>query len=189
MLGRLSLSLATTACVAALLLPNAIATVPAEPQLIRAPPVLVVRTLMASPGILIPFHEIVACAFPAATDDGIAPDSLVFHIVVGLKLRDQDDLEANPRSSQDQFNARYAPTAEQEQRVIDHLVASGFTITERFSNRLLVDAVGNNAAMEKAWGVQVHNVSCFDHKGLAALGTPIVPADLAPFVVGVIGPG
>src|SRR5262244_904968 len=98
-----------------------------------------------------------------ATDLGRAPANFPLQIVVGLDLRNRATLEAfiadvsNPASpnfqhflSQDEFNALYGPMPEEEQRVVEWLTASGFQVTERFANRLLVGAAGNNAAAERA---------------------------------------
>ena len=81
-------------------------------------------------------------------------------IVVGLALRNRDDLERfladvqdpdSPRYGQfltpSEFNARYGPTADAEQRTVDYLEANGLTVTDRFPNRLLVGAVGSVAAL------------------------------------------
>src|SRR5215510_14304342 len=92
------------------------------------------------------------------TNLGRAPANFPLHIVVGLELRNRADLEAfiadvsdstSPNFqhflSQDEFNALYGPTPQQEERVMEWLTANGFQVTERFANRLLVGATGNNA--------------------------------------------
>src|SRR5882724_4754741 len=38
-----------------------------------------------------------------------------------------------------QWNARFAPTVEQEQAVVDWATSNGLTITQRYENRLIVD--------------------------------------------------
>ncbi|MFI5399104.1 MAG: protease pro-enzyme activation domain-containing protein [Candidatus Binatia bacterium] len=113
-------------------------------------------------------------------------------IVVSLELRNRDELERfladvqNPNSptygqflTQDEFNARYAPTAEAEQRVADYLEVNGFTITDRFSNRLLVGAVGSVAALEHAFGVESYHVTFRGRTHYAAIDEPTWPADIA----------
>jgi len=135
-----------------------------------------------------------------ATDLGRAPVDLPLGIVVGLELRHKAALEAfiadvsNPASpnfqhflSQEEFNDRYGPTPEEEQRVVEWLTASGFRVTDRFPNRLLVGAVGDNAAAERAFGVSVHNVSLRGRLKYAAMNEPFFPADIAGFVTGVAG--
>jgi subtilase family serine protease len=77
-------------------------------------------------------------------------------------VRDQ----ANPASGRyhqfltpAQFNATYAPTAAQEGAVVDALRAAGFTVTQRFSNRTIVDATAPSATVERFFNTEMHNVS------------------------------
>jgi subtilase family serine protease len=121
-------------------------------------------------------------------------------IVVGLDLRNRDDLERfladvqNPDSpdygrflTQDEFNARYAPTADAEQRVVDYLKSNGLAVTDRFPNRLLIGATGSVAALERAFGVELYNVSFRGEAHFAAINDPTWPAGIADDITGVIG--
>src|SRR5581483_10158931 len=121
-------------------------------------------------------------------------------VVVGLDLHDKAGLDAflaqasDPRSpefqhflTQDQFNARYGPSADQEARVVAWLTQAGFHVTKRFPNRLLVEAQGTNAAAQAAFGVPVHNVLFQGQPHLAVLEAPRFPADVAAFATGVFG--
>jgi kumamolisin len=121
-------------------------------------------------------------------------------IVVGLTLRNRDELEnfladvQNPNSpnygrflTPDEFNARYAPTADAEQRVVDYLNTNGLTVTDRFPNRLLVGATGSVAALERAFGVDLYDVSFRGEAHFAAINEPTWPGDIADSVVGVVG--
>jgi kumamolisin len=121
-------------------------------------------------------------------------------IVVGLALRNPDELErfladvqdpASPNYgrflTQDEFNARYAPTADAEQGVVDYLNSNGLAVTDRFPNRLLVGATGSVAALERAFGVELYNVSFRGKPHYATINEPTWPADIADSVVGVIG--
>ncbi|HUI27464.1 MAG TPA: protease pro-enzyme activation domain-containing protein, partial [Candidatus Kryptonia bacterium] len=121
-------------------------------------------------------------------------------IVVGLDLRNRDELETlladiqNPHSpnyrrflTPEEFDSRYAPRADAEQRVVDHLQASGLRVTHRFRNRLLVSAAGSVAALEHAFGVEMHTVSLRGKSHYASVSEPSLPDDVASDVVGVIG--
>jgi len=121
-------------------------------------------------------------------------------IVVGLDLRNRADLEEfladvqNPASPNlgrfltlDEFDARYAPAADVEQGVVDYLQANGFTVTDRFSNRLLVGAVGTVAALESALHTEMYNVTFRGEAHYAATNEPTWPAALEGSIVGVIG--
>ncbi|HTU82921.1 MAG TPA: protease pro-enzyme activation domain-containing protein, partial [Candidatus Acidoferrales bacterium] len=58
-----------------------------------------------------------------------------------------------------QFNARYAPTAQQEQAVVTALQQAGFTVTQRYANRTLVDATAPSSTVERFFSTQMHTVS------------------------------
>src|SRR2546429_292136 len=86
-----------------------------------------------------------------ATDRGPAPRTDRHRIVVGLALRNRDELEtvlAQGRvMTQGEFDARYGPTAADEAAVVAHLAASGLAVTDRFRNRLVVGASGSVGAI------------------------------------------
>jgi len=128
-----------------------------------------------------------------------APDA-PHHVVVGLELRNRDTLEwfladvqdpASPRYgrflSQEAFDALYAPTEADEAAVVAHLERHGLRVTERAPNRLLVGARGSATAVERAFGVELHDVSFRGARRFTALSEPTFPADVARAVVGVIG--
>ncbi len=135
-----------------------------------------------------------------AVDLGRAPASERHRVVVSLDVRDREGLEAfladvqdpsSPRYrqflGQAEFDALYAPTEAQEQAVVDHLRGAGLRVTERFPNRLLVGAAGSVAALERAFGVEIHSVQRAGKRHYAALDEPSLPAEMASYVVGVIG--
>ena len=106
-----------------------------------------------------------------AADHGRASRTDRHHVVVGLELRDREALEAfladvqdpaSPRYrqflTQAEFNALHAPPEADEAAVVAHLRASGLQVTQRFPNRLVIGAVGTVAALERAFGVEIHTV-------------------------------
>src|SRR5262249_20586661 len=121
-------------------------------------------------------------------------------IVVSLDLRNRDALEtflvalqdpASPQYqhflTQDEFNALYAPTLAEEEAVVRHLRRHGFRVTERYPNRLLVGAVGDVAAIETAFGVEMQDVTVRHQRHFTANREPSFPPDIAHAIVGVIG--
>jgi len=153
-------------------------------------------TALAAPG---KFHSL-SPHLKDAVDLGRAPASERHRVVVSLDVRDREGLEAfladvqdpsSPRYrqflSQAEFDALYAPTEAQEQAVVDHLRGAGLRVTERFPNRLLVGAAGSVAALERAFGVEIHSVERGGKRHYAALDEPSLPAEMASYVVGVIG--
>jgi subtilase family serine protease len=82
-----------------------------------------------------------------------------------------------------EFDDRYAPTAAQEQRVLQALRRAGFTIEQRFSNRTIVDATGRTAVVERFFSTEIHNVNQGKHGERYTNLTPAtVPREIAPLV-------
>ncbi|TMB10560.1 MAG: hypothetical protein E6J71_26625 [Deltaproteobacteria bacterium] len=135
-----------------------------------------------------------------ARDLGRAPATERHRVVVSLDLRDREGLEAfladvqdpaSPRYhqflSQPDFDALYAPTEAQEQAVVDYLRGARLRVTNRFPNRLLVGSAGSVAALERAFGVEIHSVERGGRRHYAAFDEPSFPDAMASYVVGVIG--
>ncbi len=134
------------------------------------------------------------------TDLGVAEPSQPINISIGLQLRNQAGLDAfladvsNPESpnyqqylTQEQFNAAYAPTTDQQQKVMDWLTDNGFSITQTFENHLVIYAVGTNANAAQAFSVNIHNVSLANEVKYAAFEEPAFPGEIANLVTGVGG--
>jgi len=164
-------------------------------------PVVLAASVVATPALAAPGKSrSLSPHLKDAVDLGRAPATERHHVVVSLDVRDRDGLEAfladvqDPASphyrqylSQAEFDALYAPTEAQEQAVVDHLRGAGLRVSERFPNRLLVGAAGSVAALERAFGVEIHSVERRGKRHYAALDEPSLPAEMASYVVGVIG--
>ncbi len=58
---------------------------------------------------------------------------------------------------QREFNAKYGPTAASESAVVNWAKSKGFTVSNRYSNRLVVDLTGTAAQVQSALGVHMNN--------------------------------
>ncbi len=58
--------------------------------------------------------------------------------------------------SAEEWNQRFAPSVADEQAVVDWATAQGFTVTQRFANRLLVDVEAPSGTIEKALNVTMN---------------------------------
>jgi pro-kumamolisin-like protein len=154
-----------------------------------APP----RDAVAIPGSLSPL-------LPFAVDLGRLPATSEHSVVVGLELRNRDLLDAfladvhDPASpnygrflTAEEFNGLFAPTEAEEAAVVAHCEANGLEVTQRFSNRLVIAVTGTAAALDRAFGVELHAVSFAGARRFAAINEPTLPPDLARVVVGVVG--
>src|SRR6266566_482058 len=135
-----------------------------------------------------------------ATDRGRSNPRARHRVVVGLGLRNRDVLEAflaevhDPASpnygrflSQAEFDALFAPTPEVEARVVDHLVANGLEVTGRAPNRLLIAATGSVGDLERAFGVEMHDLALGGQLHYAAMNEPTLPPAVGEHVAGVLG--
>src|SRR5579863_7454745 len=119
--------------------------------------------LSASPLISVP-HTYGKLAFTdAGRRDGKAPVT----VVLTLRYNHQQELDRFVAElgrgrhhvlTPAQFNERYAPTREQEAAVVRELRKAGFTITQRYSNRTLVDAKAPARVVERFFHTEIHNV-------------------------------
>ena len=87
----------------------------------------------------------------------------------------------------DEWNARFAPSAADEQAVVDWARSQGLSVTNRFANRLLVDVEAPAGVIEKAFGVTINNYRLGDEVDFANDRDPLIPANLSGIVSGVLG--
>jgi len=87
----------------------------------------------------------------------------------------------------EEWNARFAPSAEDEQKVVDWAESQGLSVTNRYPNRLLVDLEAPAGVIEKAFGVTINNYRVDDEVDFANDRDPILPASLSGIVYNVEG--
>jgi hypothetical protein len=86
-----------------------------------------------------------------------------------------------------QWNTQFAPSATDEQQVVDWAVSQGLTVTERFPNRLTVGVHGSAAVVGRALGVQINS---YQLRGAAYYSNdrdPSIPTNLAGIVHSIAG--
>ena len=87
----------------------------------------------------------------------------------------------------DEWDARFAPSVEDEQAVVDWAKASGFTVTERYSHRLIVDLEAPSATIEKALGVTMNSYQLGGKTYFSNDRDPMIPASLSNTIQSVMG--
>lgn len=137
---------------------------------------------------------------------GPLPDATPLHILVGLRLQNETQLDSTilavntpgtPRYGHfltpAQFGAGYAPTSSQVQAVESYLASMGFTQISAPSNGLYVSAEGSAAAVEAAfnttlWQYQISGPNGEPSRTVYA-NTQVaqVPATLGGIVLSVVG--
>jgi hypothetical protein len=132
----------------------------------------------------------------AYLDSGRRAANAPVNISLTLRYNNQDALDQFVASVSDphsaayghfltpaQFNSMYAPTVQQEAAVVQGLQAAGFTITQRFANRTIVDASAPSATVERFFATEMHTVQQGKYGQRFANLTPAtVPASIASYV-------
>ena len=59
--------------------------------------------------------------------------------------------------TQEEWNARFAPSAQEERAVVEWAVSQGLKVTNRYPHRLIVDVEGPVSTIEAAFGVTINN--------------------------------
>jgi hypothetical protein len=86
-----------------------------------------------------------------------------------------------------EWNDRFAPSAADEQAVVDWATSQGLTVTKRYPNRLLVDVEGPVSLIQSALKV---NINRYQLNGAAVFSNdrdPAIPAHLSGIVMAVMG--
>jgi len=95
--------------------------------------------------------------------------------------------------SSEEWDARFAPTPEAEQAIVDWATSQGLTVTKRYPGRLVVDVEAPAGVIEKALQVTI-NTYLLPATGRAKARTvyandrdPVLPASLRPLVHSIHG--
>ncbi|MGA7572287.1 MAG: protease pro-enzyme activation domain-containing protein, partial [Candidatus Aquilonibacter sp.] len=131
----------------------------------------------------------------AFSDLGRRSSNLPVNVTITLRYNNQAQLDAlvasqsGPHGSHQfltpaQFNNEFAPTVQQEQAVVTALQNAGFTITQRYPNRTIVDASAPSATVERFFSTQIHSVQQgkYGQRYLNSTAAS-VPASIAPDVL------
>jgi len=86
-----------------------------------------------------------------------------------------------------QWNARFAPSAKDEQAVVDWATSNGLTVTKRYSNRLIVDVEGTSETIERAFGVQINSYQVGENTEFSNDRDPAIATNLVGILQSVGG--
>src|SRR5271166_4018837 len=86
---------------------------------------------------------------------GLRPPHLEAEEQLLRELQDKNSPQFHKYLSQEEWNARFAPSRADEQAVVDWAKSQGLTVTQRYPNRLLVDVEAPVASIEKALNVSI----------------------------------
>jgi subtilase family serine protease len=103
------------------------------------------------------------------------------------QLHDPESSQFHQYLSAEQWNARFAPSVEDEQAVIDWAHSQGLTVTNRFPNRLLVDVEAPVSAIERAFDVSINSYQKDGKPYFSIDRDPSIPSSLSNTVLFVFG--
>ena len=106
---------------------------------------------------------------------------------LAAELHDKKSAQFHKFLTAEQWKARFAPTAQDEQAVVDWAKSQGLTITHRYPNRLLVDVEGTAGTIEKALSITINNYAINGKPFFSNDREPMLPANLASTVWAVQG--
>lgn len=109
---------------------------------------------------------------------GLTPPKLAEEEQFLQTLQDRNSQNFHKYLTAEQWNARFAPAAQDEQAVVDWLTNNGLTVTQRYANRLVVDAEGPSQAIEKAFAIQINDYQTAAVSGFSNDRDPVIPAHL-----------
>jgi hypothetical protein len=98
------------------------------------------------------------------------------------ELQDKTSTNYHKFLTPDEWNARFAPAAEDEQAVVDWATSQGLTITARYPNRLMVNVEGTVGTIEKAFNIGINKYSVKGNVELSNDRDPQIPSNLLSIV-------
>ena len=98
------------------------------------------------------------------------------------QLQDKISPNFHKYLSPEQWNARFAPAAEDEQAVVDWATSQGLTITARYPNRLMVNVEGTVDQIQKAFNIKINRYSVNGQIEFSNDRDPEIPTNLQGIV-------
>jgi Pro-kumamolisin, activation domain len=154
----------------------------------------------AKPDVGIPLRGANVPLLKSAHSLGAVDGKQPLKLSVALQWRNQGELDAllrnlyDPSSSQyhqfltpDEFRAEFAPTADEQQQVVNYLRGLGFQVTSVSSNGLLVDATATEAQAEQGFKVHINNYQAGSHRFFANDRSPTIPSSLGSVILSISG--
>lgn len=146
-------------------------------------------------GASLPGADLVAERVQRATDLGRVPRDAQLDFVIGLQLRDRAVLHklidarrpGEEGLAPGDFAERFAPSAAGYARLQTWLAANQILVTRVVDGRTTITARGSAAAIERAFGVELHDYADGGETFRAAAGPLKLPYEALDIVVGVAG--
>lgn len=109
---------------------------------------------------------------------GLTPPKLAEEEKFLRELQDKQSPNYHKFLTAKEWNARFSPSEQDEQAVVDWAKNNGLTITQRYANRLIVDVEGTADVVEKAFGITLNNYQLGQKVEFSNDHDPVIPAHL-----------
>jgi subtilase family serine protease len=118
---------------------------------------------------------------------GLQPPNLAEERQLIAALHDKTSPQFHHFLTADEWIARFAPSAQDEQAVVNWAQSAGLTVTNRYPNRLLVDVAAPVSAIEKALNITINSYAVGTTTFFSNDRAPVIPANLTGIVHSVGG--
>jgi hypothetical protein len=98
------------------------------------------------------------------------------------QLQDKNSPSYHKWLTPEQWNARFAPTVEDEQAVVDWATSQGLTVTARYPNRLMVNVEGTVDTIQKAFNIKINRYEVNGTTEFSNDRDPLIPSNLTDIV-------
>jgi Pro-kumamolisin, activation domain/Abnormal spindle-like microcephaly-assoc'd, ASPM-SPD-2-Hydin len=98
------------------------------------------------------------------------------------QLKDKSSPNFHKYLSPEEWNARFAPSIQDEQAVVDWVTSQGLTVTARYPNRLMVNVEGTVDTIQKALNIHINRYQVNGTTEFSNDRDPSIPADLTGIV-------
>ena len=95
------------------------------------------------------------------------------------ELQDRTSPNFKKYLTPEQWNARFAPSVQDEQSVVDWATSQGLTVTGRYPNRLMVNVEGTVDAIQKAFNITINSYDVNGATEFSIDRDPVIPGNLA----------
>jgi hypothetical protein len=119
---------------------------------------------------------------------GLKPPHLAEEKALIADLLDKKSPNFHKFLTKSEWNARFAPSAADEQALVDWAKSEGLTVTQRYPSRLTIDVEGTADTIQKAFSININNYKAADNSSFFSNDRDVVlPANLASVVQSVAG--
>src|ERR1019366_2033246 len=118
---------------------------------------------------------------------GITPPNMAAEEKYLQELQDKSSANFHKYLTPEQWNQRFAPSAQDEQAVVDWTKSQGLTVTARYPNRLMVNVEGTVASIQQAFRITINNYDVSGQVEFSNDRDPVIPANLATIIGSVDG--